>query len=140
MMIFFYLFCSSLIAFDASVRKGFRLQGSYLPFYGVLSCARYFSAGLLIFISGVVGKRTLTPNTSILSHQFSWGSWGKEHELFAAVKEFDLTTKRMIKHYKKCTGLTDKEIRKFLLPPQDIWLDGKEAKKLGICDRVQELY
>ena len=98
------------------------------------------SAGLLIFISGIPGKRILTPNTSILSHQFSWGSWGKEHELFAAVKEFDLTTRRMIKHYKKCTGLTDKEIRKYLLPPQDIWLDGKEAKKLGICDKVQELY
>jgi len=98
------------------------------------------SAGLLIFISGIHGKRILTPNTSILSHQFSWGSWGKEHELFAAVKEFDLTTRRMIKHYKKCTGLTDKEIRQYLLPPQDIWLDGKEAKKLGICDKVQELY
>ena len=98
------------------------------------------SAGLLIFISGIPGKRILTPNTSILSHQFSWGSWGKEHELFAAVKEFDLTTRRMIKHYKKCTGLTDKEIRQYLLPPQDIWLDGKEAKKLGICDKVQELY
>ena len=98
------------------------------------------SAGLLIFISGIPGKRILTPNTSILSHQFSWGSWGKEHELFAAVKEFDLTTRRMIKHYKKCTGLSDKEIRQYLLPPQDIWLDGKEAKKLGICDKVQELY
>ena len=98
------------------------------------------SAGLLIFISGISGKRILTPNTSILSHQFSWGSWGKEHELFAAVKEFDLTTRRMIKHYKKCTGLTDKEIRQYLLPPQDIWLDGKEAKKLGICDKIQELY
>ena len=98
------------------------------------------SAGLLIFISGMKGKRILTPNTSILSHQFSWGSWGKEHELFAAVKEFDLTTRRMITHYKKCTGLADKDIRKYLLPPQDIWLDGKEAKKLGICDKVKEIY
>jgi len=98
------------------------------------------SAGLLIFISGMKGKRILTPNTSILSHQFSWGSWGKEHELFAAVKEFDLTTRRMITHYKKCTGLSDKDIRKYLLPPQDIWLDGKEAKKLGICDKVKEIY
>ena len=97
------------------------------------------SAGLLIFISGTKGKRLLTPNTSILSHQFSWGSFGKEHELFAAVKEFDLTTKRMIKHYKKCTGLTDKDIRKYLLPPQDVWLSAPEARKLGICDNVKEM-
>ena len=97
------------------------------------------SAGLLIFISGTKGKRLLTPNTSILSHQFTWGSFGKEHELFAAVKEFDLTTKRMIKHYKKCTGLTDKDIRKYLLPPQDVWLSAAEALKLGICDDVKEM-
>ena len=33
------------------------------------------SAGLLIFMSGTVGHRVLTPNTSILSHQWSWGAW-----------------------------------------------------------------
>ena len=115
------------------------MKGSAIP-VKTTGLGMIASAGLLIFISGISGKRILTPNTSILSHQFSWGSWGKEHELFAAVKEFDLTTRRMIKHYKKCTGLSDKEIRQYLLPPQDIWLDGKEAKKLGICDKVQELY
>ena len=115
------------------------MKGSAIP-VKTTGLGMIASAGLLIFISGIPGKRILTPNTSILSHQFSWGSWGKEHELFAAVREFDLTTRRMIKHYKKCTGLSDKEIRQYLLPPQDIWLDGKEAKKLGICDKVQELY
>jgi ATP-dependent Clp protease protease subunit len=98
------------------------------------------SCGLLMFISGEKGRRVLTPNTSILSHQFSWGSFGKEHELFAAVKEFDLTTQRMIDHYKKCTGLSEKDIRQYLLPPQDVWLSAKEAKKLGLCDSIQSTY
>jgi len=89
---------------------------------------------------GEKGHRTLTPNTSILSHQFSWGSWGKEHELFAQVKEFELSTKRMIEHYKKCTGLKEKQIREFLLPPEDRWLSAKEAKKLGLCDSVKSVY
>ena len=97
------------------------------------------SCGLLLFISGTQGRRVLTPNTSILSHQFSWGTFGKEHELFAAHKEMELTTARMIKHYKKCTGLTDKKIRKYLLPPQDMWLGAEEAKKLGICDKIKEI-
>ena len=44
--------------------------------------------GLSIFMSGQKGHRTLTPNTSILSHQWAWGSAGKEHELFATIKEF----------------------------------------------------
>ena len=114
------------------------MRGSSIPIK-TTGLGMIASAGLLIFISGTKGKRLLTPNTSILSHQFSWGSFGKEHELFAAVKEFDLTTKRMIKHYKKCTGLTDKDIRKYLLPPQDVWLSAPEARKLGICDNVKEM-
>ena len=75
-----------------------------------------------------------------MSHQFSWGNYGKEHELFAQVKEFELSTQRMLEHYKKCTGLTEKQIREFLLPPEDVWLSAKEAKKLGICDNVKSVY
>ena len=97
------------------------------------------SCGLLLFISGKKGRRTLTPNTAILSHQYSWGSQGKEHELFARVKELELTTERMIEHYKKCTGLTEKKIREFLLPPQDVWLSAKEAKELKLCDKVENI-
>jgi len=97
------------------------------------------SCGLLLFISGKKGRRILTPNTAILSHQYSWGSAGKEHELFARVKELELTTERMIEHYKKCTGLTEKKIREFLLPPQDVWLSAKEAKELKLCDRVENI-
>ena len=97
------------------------------------------SAGLLLFIAGEKGNRILTPNTSILSHQYSWGSMGKEHELFGVIKEFKLSSKRMINHYKRCTGLTEKQIRKHLLPDTDIWLSAKEAKKLGICDKVKEM-
>ena len=98
------------------------------------------SCGFLIFIAGEKGKRILTPNTSILSHQYSWGSRGKEHELYARVKEFELSTDRMIKHYKKCLGMTEAKIKEILLPPQDVWLSAEEAKRLKICDKIEELY
>ena len=115
------------------------MKGSAIPVRTVgLGCIA--SAAVLIFISGVKGHRILTPNTSILSHQFSWGAYGKEHELFATVKEYELTTKRMIQHYKKCTGLSEKKIRDFLLPAQDCWLSATEAKKLGLCDSVKTVY
>ena len=115
------------------------MKGSAIPVRTVgLGCVA--SAAVLIFISGEKGHRVLTPNTSILSHQFSWGTYGKEHELFATVKEYELTTKRMINHYKKCTGLSEKKIREFLLPAQDIWLSATEAKKLGICDSIKTVY
>lgn len=94
------------------------------------------SSGLLIFMNGAPGRRTLTPNTSILSHQFSWYSEGKGHELFATMKEFTLTQERMIEHYRRCTGATDDVIRSKLLPPQDIWLSAQEALELKLCDSI----
>jgi ATP-dependent Clp protease protease subunit len=114
------------------------MRGSSIPIR-TIGLGQIASAGLMIFIAGEAGQRILTPNTSILSHQYSWGAFGKEHELFAQIKEFDLTTKRMIAHYKKCTGLKEDQIREYLLPPQDVWLSAQEAKKLGLCDDVKEL-
>ncbi len=115
------------------------MKGSKIPIRTV-GLGMIASCGLLMFITGTKGKRVLTPNTSILSHQYSWGSIGKEHELFARVKELELTTERMINHYKKCTGLKEADIRKYLLPAHDVWLGAKEAKKLGLCDKVEQIY
>lgn len=97
------------------------------------------SAGLCIFIAGAKGRRVLTPNTSILSHQYTWGSDGKAHELFAQVKEYELTFQRMLELYRNATGLDDEAIRKYLLPPQDVWLSSTEALTLNICDYVSDL-
>lgn len=94
------------------------------------------SCGLLLFMAGAKGRRVLTPNTSILSHQFSWSTEGKAHELFATVREYELTEKRMIEHYRRCTGQSDQVIKEWLLPPQDKWLSADEALNLNICDLI----
>lgn len=96
------------------------------------------SAGLLVFIAGTRGRRFLTPNTSILSHQFSWWSEGKVHELIAQVKEYQLLHRRMVEHYKICTGLDLDKIKEKLLPPEDVYLDSQEALALNLCDYVAE--
>jgi ATP-dependent Clp protease protease subunit len=114
------------------------MKGSAIPIR-TIGLGQVASAGLMIFLAGKKGERILTPNTSILSHQYSWGAFGKEHELFATIKEYDLTTKKVIDHYKKTTGLVEKKIREVLLPPQDVWLSPQEAKKLKICDVVKDL-
>jgi ATP-dependent Clp protease protease subunit len=97
------------------------------------------SAGLLIFLAGHAGRRVLTPNTSILSHQYSWGSDGKHHELFAVTKEFSLVQQRMLTHYKRTTGLDEDTIKSKLLPPSDVYLSADEALALGICDYISDL-
>lgn len=126
-----------------SVVDGFALidimNSSSIPIKTVgLGCIA--SCGLLIFLAGAPGRRVLTPNTSILSHQFSWGTSGKEHELFAVVKEYELTQERMLNHYRVCTNLTDEQIRQHLLPPHDVYLSAREALELGLCDHVAEVH
>lgn len=111
------------------------MQSSQVPIKTV-GLGQVASAALLIFLTGTNGRRILTPNTSILSHQFSWGADGKAHELFATMKEFTLTQKRMTEHYKITTGLSEEEIKKVLLPPHDVWLSAEEALALNICDCI----
>ena len=115
------------------------MKGSAIPIKTV-GLGLIASCGVLTFMAGEKGRRILTPNTSILSHQYSWGSSGKEHELFARVREFELSTERMLEHYKKCTGLKEKVIREILLPPEDKWLSAKEAVKYGIADKIKSVY
>ena len=97
------------------------------------------SCGLLIFLAGTKGRRVLTPNTSILSHQYSWGSDGKHHELWAVTKEFGLAHERMVRHYQESTGLDEETIKTKLLPANDVYLDADEALALGICDYISDL-
>ncbi len=91
-------------------------------------------------MSGAKGHRVITPLTSMLSHEFSWRSSGKRHELFAAVKDFELTEKRMMTLYKHCSGLSESKIKEILLPPQDVWLSADEAVEYGIADEIKKTF
>lgn len=111
------------------------MRGSRIPIHTVgIGCV--MSAGLIAFMAGDEGNRALTPNTSIMSHQYSWGTDGKEHELIATIKEYDLTKKRLLNHYKKYTGMNEKQINTILMPPEDVYLDAKEAIKYGLADKI----
>lgn len=112
------------------------MHSSQIPIK-TLGLGQIGSSGLLIFMAGTKGRRTLTPNTSILSHQFSWYTEGKVHELFATMRELELTQLRMIEHYRSCTDADDKTIKEYLLPAQDKWLSAEEALKLNICDSIE---
>lgn len=96
------------------------------------------SCGCLLAMSG--DKRIAMANASIMSHQYSWGSTGKEHELYAKIKEFEMSSERMIYHYKKCTKKNEKYIRKHLLCDSDVWMSPEEAVKHGIIDEIWETY
>lgn len=92
------------------------------------------SCGCLLLMSG--DKRVAMDNASIMSHQYSWGSTGKEHELYAKIKEFEMSSARMLEHYKRCTKKSESYIRKHLLCDSDVWLSPDDALKHNIIDEV----
>lgn len=96
------------------------------------------SCGVLTIMAGK--RRMMTHNTSVMSHQYSWGSQGKEHELQAKFKEFDMAGIRMEEHYKRFTKKSVKYIRKNLLHATDEWLTPEECLKHGIVDEVINTY
>ena len=98
------------------------------------------SCGVLTLMAGVKGHRYITQNTSVMSHTYAWGSSGKEGELYAKVKEFEMASGRMLTHYKKCTGKSESYIRKHLLPHTDQWLSPEEVIKHGVADQIVETY
>ncbi len=122
-----------------SCYSGFQLidliEYSKMPVYitGLGICA---SMGILILCSGAKGHRVITKNTSLLSHQYTRGGYGKYHDIVAARKEENQLHSRIIKHYVKHTKLSESEVKKILQPESDVWLSPKEAKKYGIVDKI----
>ena len=130
------MICSSGGELEAAFALIDVIRSSTIPIKTV-GLGQIASSGLMIFLAG--NPRILTPNTSILSHQYSWGSEGKHHELWAVTKEFNLVHSRMLAHYKMATKLDDDTIKEKLLPPQDVYLSAEEAVQLKICNYISDL-
>lgn len=103
---------------------------------GVITVASGLAAscGFALLMAG--DHRMAFDGTMLMSHQYSWGSKGKHHELTAARKAQDMTHKFMLDHYKLHTGLPEKQILTELLPAEDRWMSPQEAKDLGVIDEV----
>lgn len=96
------------------------------------------SMGSLIFTSGTPGKRIMTKNAYIMTHQFSQSGGGpaKFHELVASREHEDELHARFIDHFVKTTKLSKDQIEGILLNHTDKWLTAEDALKHGICDKI----
>ena len=94
------------------------------------------SAGLLILMSGTKGSRHASENLSIMSHQFDAGYDDSYHNINSMHVEFINTHQRYLKHYCKCTGLSEKKVTKKLLSPTNKWLTSHEALEYNLIDNI----
>lgn len=114
------------------------MQGSPIP-VRTIGLGTIASAGLIIFMSGTKGMRTLTPTCSVMSHSFSTSIDGTYHDLLSVQKELSFVQERTMQQYRRCTNLADKIIIDKLMPKNDVWLSPKEAVKLGLADEIKGL-
>lgn len=106
--------------------------------YGMGSIA---SCGVMLMMSGVKGHRYLTHNTAVMSHEFSAGTRGQFHDIVDQHAHMIWTNEKLMEHYKKCTGKSQKYIREHLLAPKtDHWITPDDAVKHGIADHVITTY
>ena len=115
------------------------MEWSRLPVY-TTGVGMIASMGLLMFMTGVKGRRVITPRTSILSHRYFTIQGGNHSQLLAGRKEHDLVHKRIIDHYLQYSNVNSKEeLERYLLRDVDTWLASEEAVKFGIADIIEPL-
>jgi len=104
---------------------------------GLGTCA---SAGAMLVCAGTKGKRTVGPNTILMVHCYSWGSWGKHHELVSARHVQNAIYEQELAFWIKHSKYTKKvDVEKYLLRKEDTWLTAKEAMKHGIVDHIGDV-
>lgn len=96
------------------------------------------SMAATIFVAGDKGKRILSKNSYVMTHQFAGVLAGKAHEMIAARKMHDRLEDQFIKHFVHHTKMNAKQVRDILLRESDTWLEPKEALKFGLCDIVSD--
>lgn len=96
------------------------------------------SMASLIFIAGTEGKRIMSKNSWIMTHQFFEALEGKYHELLAQRDHQDQLQERFVDHFKRHSGMSEKQIKDIILGKSDNWISPKEALKFGLCDEIRD--
>lgn len=101
-----------------------------------IGLGQIMSAGFLIFVSGHKGNRFISKNCGIMCHQYSDSFEGKYHDLESYRKETELVINRMSAVLQDATGLDEKNVKKRLLSPSDVWLTAEELVEVGAADFI----
>lgn len=93
------------------------------------------SCGQLLLISGTKGKRFMTPNSRVMIHEFTAGSYGKLTDNEITLKENKRLQRVIYEGLNlKYTKLTKPELDK--IKNLDIFMDAKKCKEKGFVDHI----
>jgi ATP-dependent protease ClpP protease subunit len=109
------------------------IRASCLPI-DTVGIGSIMSAAFLIFVCG--RKRYISPNTSIMCHEYSEIVEGKHHDIISSMKEAELCNAKMLDILVDQCKMTDEEVAEKLLNPTDIYLTPDELLAIGGADAV----
>ena len=92
------------------------------------------SCGQMLLISGKKGKRFITPNSTVLMHPLSMGSYGNIHEIEVEAKEGRRQQDMLQNMIRKYTKINKKKLDELM--SKDSYIPAKEALELGIVDHI----
>lgn len=95
------------------------------------------SMAAVMFTAGTKGSRIMTPNSYMMTHQFSDCMEGKFHELVAHREHQDDLHDKFVKHFTSRTKMTARQVEDVLLGSTDKMLTPKECLKYGLCDVIK---
>jgi ATP-dependent Clp protease protease subunit len=87
------------------------------------------------FLSVAGSKRFITPNSHMLIHQLSSGTWGQYEKMKEEVENLDNLMAKIKKVYLNYTLIPEKELSEIL--KKDIYFDAEKCLKLGLVDSIK---
>jgi ATP-dependent Clp protease protease subunit len=92
------------------------------------------SCGQLLLMSGAKGKRFITPNSRVLVHQVSSGTWGKVSDMENDMAEKKRLQKMIEDMIRNDTKITKKQLKKLM--SVDSYIVAEDALKYGLVDHI----
>ena len=121
----------SLMSMIASIKS------SELPVATIVE-GKAMSCGVILFSCGTEGYRYITEDATLMIHDVSAGSWGKNSEIQASAEETKRLNNRIYKILSENSNKSEKWFNKQLNEKgrADWFIESKEAIDLGLADKI----
>lgn len=97
------------------------------------------SMGTMLVAAGTPGKRSTSPNCSLMIHGFSMSNMrGTRQDLVDTMGFVEREHEREIQFWERCSKLNRDDVEKLFLDGRDHYFTPHEALDLGIVDEVSE--
>ena len=121
----------SLMSMIASIKS------SELPIATIVE-GKAMSCGVILFSCGTEGYRYITEDATLMIHDVSAGSWGKNSEIQASAEETRRLNEKIYKILSENSNKSEKWFNKQLNEKgrADWFIESKEAIDLGLADKI----